>query len=676
MSFSIFFEGIQEDFLLAVLPPVLCAVFRLAFVLVYAPEKSRRAGWRKWLECFRYGFWWGMDLNAYVFLALMVLVSIPAAFIPTYFSVSHTARVALLDVYCLALYLAFMGKMRFYYHFHDTFNQTVRLGANADKKNFADIFFHQNHGTLILLGIVPYLVLCSSLGLALTHVPKIPYLELASTSMQYALNAVVFVFAVLVFYWFRYGGTLRHRLKPEWDEVPQQVKDDEFMSKAVIDDLVALKLVFRQHVSEALQHNDAEATQIIAPLVPTEQQFDPREPWAMLRRTAHGALIKQPRHVFFLLGESHGQAPFDSFYDHLHLMAASKEFRAEPHTLALNNFMSAGMISQPSLTSLISGLYDADMELNENVDFWHGTLPLALPVQMKRLGYRTVFWYGGALTWGSLLHYLPAAGFDEYYGGPDFCPADSPRTWLGVYDHIFLGEAARKIKAEDTEKPTFHFLYTTSNHGPYLMPYEEYGFDADKVMPKIADRLRHDKKTWRRLAGIWYADQALIHFVREMREVYPDSLFIVSGDHTTGLLPFDYDIVPRDEANMRESLLTSFAMSHPELTPDMLAGNTIGGHMNILPTIMELVAPAGFEYYSLMPPLTESIDHVVTPYCWMTRDTIGDYRSGLAQQLAPAAGELPVERMTRFQAERDAWCELTSWMVRHPELLVSREAKP
>ena len=154
-----------------------------------------------------------------------------------------------------------------------------------------------------------------------------------------------------------------------------------------------------------------------------------------------------------------------------------------------------------------------------------------------------------------------------------------------------------------------------------------------------------------------------------MREVYPDSLFIVSGDHTTGLLPFDYDIVPRDEANMRESLLTSFAMSHPELTLDMLAGNTIGGHMNILPTIMELVAPAGFEYYSLMPPLTEPIDHVVTPYCWMTRDRIGDYRSGLAQQLAPAADDLPVERTTRFQAERDAWCELTGWLVRHPELL-------
>lgn len=110
MHFALFFEGIQEDFLLAAIPPILCAIFRLAFVLVYAPEKSRRAGWRKWLECFRYGFWWGMDLNAYVFLALMVLVSIPAAFIPTYFSVSHTARVALLDVYCLALYLAFMGE--------------------------------------------------------------------------------------------------------------------------------------------------------------------------------------------------------------------------------------------------------------------------------------------------------------------------------------------------------------------------------------------------------------------------------------------------------------------------------------------------------------------------------------------------------------------------------------
>ena len=33
--------------------------------------------------------------------------------------------------------------------------------------------------------------------------------------------------------------------------------------------------------------------------------------------------------------------------------------------------------------------------------------------------------------------------------------------------------------------------------------------------------------------------------------------------------------------------------------PAILAGNTIGGHMNIMPTILELIAPKDFTYYSL-----------------------------------------------------------------------------
>lgn len=165
-----------------------------------------------------------------------------------------------------------------------------------------------------------------------------------------------------------------------------------------------------------------------------------------------------------------------------------------------------------------------------------------------------------------------------------------------------------------------------------------------------------------------YADDALIHFLREMREVYPDSLFIVTGDHAAGVLPYGKGPVGEEPA-IREQVLTTFAMSHPELTQDMLAGNTIGSHMNILPTIFELIAPKGWTYYSVVPSLMEPIDHVVTPYCWMTSDRIGDYRSGLSQQLAPSDKNLPVERKQRFQSERDAWCELTGWIVRHPELL-------
>lgn len=293
-----------------------------------------------------------------------------------------------------------------------------------------------------------------------------------------------------------------------------------------------------------------------------------------------------------------------------------------------------------------------------------------MPCQLHKLGYRTSFWYGGALTWSSLDHYVPSVGFDRSFGGPDICGKDAPKTWLGVHDHIFLNEVARRIEQEDSEEPEFHFIYTTSNHGPYLLPFEQYGFNIDEVMPEMPEALRRDTKNWRRMASAWYADQSAMKFIHKMKELYPDSLFVVTGDHAAPVLPLEFDIVPRHEPNLREHYLTSFAMYHPELKRDMFSQNTVGCHMNILPTLLELIAPKDFCYYAIQPSLFEPINHVVTPYCWLTPDTIGSYGGHVEQELAVSKDLLPIKHnQDRFVEEQRAWCELTGWFVRHPEVL-------
>ena len=667
--FSDFFLGAQQDLKIALLPPMICAVFRLIFILTYRAKKSPRGEWRKWFGCFNYGFWWGMDFNAYVYLALLLFVSVPSAFLPAYFSVADTVRTIFVLLYAALLYTAFIGKMIFYAHFRDTFNQTVWLGKNADKRNFADIFFNQNHGAWLLLGYFPYLAVCALAARGLLALPSVAYPFAFEGGSQYAANVAVFIAAIALFYWLRYGGTFRHRKKPEWDEVPSIVKNDVVLGKATIDDFIALEMVWKRPPREALRHTDEESRRIIRAVLPGGRDFA-ECPLELYKRTAQGSRIEPPRHIFFLLGESHMQALFDATFAHLHLMEASERFRADPHTVSIHNFLPAGMISQPALTSLLLGIYDADMELNENKDFWSGTLPTSLPRQMKELGYRTDFWYGGGLNWGSLAHFLPAVGFDASYGGPDICPPDAPRTWLGVHDHIFLREAARRIRAAE-EYRGFHFLYTTSNHGPYLLPFEDYGFDADRVLRDAPAELREKGLRRRGLACAWYADRALCAFIDEMRAAFSDSLFIVTGDHMGGVLPVA-EVLERKEIALRERVLTSFAMYHPQLMPAHFAGNTIGGHMNILPTLFELIAPQGFEYYAIERPLTEPIDRVVTPYAWVTRAEIGFYAERAEQTLAVSAGEIPRRNdAERFAEERDGWSEMAAYYVRHPQLLES-----
>lgn len=669
------FYGLQQDIKMAVLAPVLCAIFRLIFIKMHGGKPLSSWDGGQLRESFRYGFWWGMDFNAYPYLISFVLVTLPAVFFQSWYECSDTMRIAIGSFYGMLLYCAFMGRLIFYYHYHDVYNRTLFMGKHADKGNLLDIFFNQNHGAWILLSIIPFTAMCAGAESILLALPSIPAIVVDNQWLQYVINFFVFAFGIVLYYWFHFGGTLKHRDKPEWDEIPQLVKKDIFLAKATMDDFVAIKQARKFSIPAFLLHDDSESMNIIKAVIPKgkySENMKEFNPLSVFHRCASGAKIKKPKRIFLVYGESHAQALFDYPFDYLNVMEASKRLRSDEHTYSINNFLSGGLISQISLGSLLLGTYDSDIEINERMEFWHGTTPMAMAAQLRRLGYKTHFWYGGKLTWGSLLHFCPAAGFDKCYGGPDICPPNSPATWLGVYDHIFLDSAAKMIK-QSTSEYEFHFVYTTSNHGPYDMPYEEYGFEANRIMPDIPDALKNSDMDMRRLAGVWYSDQSINKFIDEMKEQYPDSLFIVTGDHSSQLMPYDKGIIPRTEQMLRETMLPCFHIHHRDLTGDMLANNTIGSHMNIPATIIELIAEKGFEYYSLFPSLTEKLDHVVSPYCWMTETEIGVYRDKTSQQLESSLEKTPIKvDKALFEDERAGWQEMTGWILRHPEVLKLR----
>ncbi len=677
--FSVFFAGLQQDLKLALLAPLLCAIFRLIFIEVYGPQKTPRGAWRKWYHCFRYGFWWGMLYNSYVYLLALLLISVPAAFIPAYFAAGDTVRTVVGLLYAAVLYTAFLGRMIFYYHFHDIYNNTLFLGQKADKRNLLDIFFHQNHGLLLLLSYVPFMAASYGLLRGLLGLPSLAWPELGVPyPLQLGIQTAVFVLLIVFYYWIRYAGTLDHRNECEWDEIPPVVKQDVFMAKATWDDLPRLAFLRAMPPKALLTHRDADVVPALAKVAPLESWQTEGNPLAAFHRQAKGAKLAQPSHIFYILGESYYQAPLDPPFQSLNLVEHGRKFWEDAHTFSVPTTLSAGLISQPSLVSLLTGFYDANLEFNENETFWQpwqeGERAITLPHQLKKLGYRSVFWYGGPLNWGSLLHFLPAIGFAQSMDGFEICPG-APRSWLGTYDSDFLARAAELIPQLDDGEPVLHFLYTTSIHGPYTIPVERYGYNTERVMPDAPASVKRDHKLQKQLGCYWYSDKAIMDFIEAMKQRYPDALFIVTGDHATLNIPYASGIVPRREPTLRELHSTCLAIQHRDLQRAWFAGNTIGEHMNIFPTIMELIAPAGHTYLSLAQPLTEPIDHVVTPQHWLTREQIGVYKDRIAQANCVSYEALPLQQdCVRFAAERQGWLELSGWLARHPELLCVHES--
>lgn len=664
-----------NDFLLFSLAPMLCALFRLVFILFYREKKSPTGELKKWYECFRYGFWWGMDINAYLFLWNFILSFV---FVFTNnFTQIFTLKALIISkltvtlLYFAILYTAFIGKMIFYFHFHDIYNPTIWLGGNADKKNLADIFFRQNHGAPLLLSYIPYLFILY---------------EISGVLLSVNINAmnppiiVTVLGAVALFYFLRFGGTFLHRNKPEWDEVPRVVKDDAFLAKATIDDLVNLKLLKKKRLPEALNHTDKESVETIQKLfnnnfniyLPkiTLNNNDNINPLTHFKRKTKTSPITPPKNIFLIIAESYGEAPLDDIYSNLNMAPFGKKLRAEKGAISFKHTLPGGLISQTSLVSLISGIFDCRMELNEKQIFWQKSPVTSLPLQLKKMGVETEFFYGGSLSWGSLMHYLPAAGFTRVFDGIKISPKDAGSTWLGVYDHIFLESAAKVITTEKRAAPTLSVLYTTSNHGPYRLPLADYGFNKEEVFGNLPEILKNDAAEIRKMGAFWYQDKAIYNFIETMRNYDKDAMFIVTGDHTVGLIPYGKGTT-RTEPTIRERLVTSFLMMHPEITKEMFP-NKIATHMNLQATFAEIFASKDTEYFSIYPSLFEKINTIITPFAALTNEEITHYEEGITEKLTDGkSAALPEQKKyVPFKEERDALAELTYVTMRHGEFMI------
>ena len=559
--------------------------------------------------------------------------------------------------------------------FMRVYNYMVHYGKHAEKNNLIDVFFNQDRGLLVLLGFIPVSIISWLAGSAFLSLPSIPYPIFESTWMTVLWNIFLVIVSVVGFYWFRYGGTLSHDDKPEWDTIPTVVKEDIFFARATVPDLCALETVYKNPLRSEYTASEEDINNAINRVVPRDYKdnWDTLDnPLYAFKKIAKGPKITKPKHIFFIVGESIPQWSLDETHKSLNICPGLWNFKEQSHTVQIPNFLPAGNVSRPSIVSLMSGIYDAGLEINERENFWKGAFPTSFAHQMKKLGYRTIYWYGGNASYGNFNHFGKAQGFDRVESASIFCGPNAPKTWVGVYDHVFLENIAQQIK--EIDEPTFHFIYTTSNHGPYKMEDDLLDYDPQKVMPDVGEDLRSNKTRNKELATYRYSDKAIFTFVESMQQLYPDSLFIVTGDHSNLFGSLNNTSLIHRDYTLRDTFCTVGLFQHPELEDNMIVTKK-GTHMSIMPTIIEAIAPKGFEYYSITPSLfEEQPETLVTPYQWMTDTMMGDVRMDYGESNMPSTE--PVEQVRPIDNHADEarnWTLLTTWLINHEKILFSKK---
>jgi phosphoglycerol transferase MdoB-like AlkP superfamily enzyme len=196
---------------------------------------------------------------------------------------------------------------------------------------------------------------------------------------------------------------------------------------------------------------------------------------------------------------------------------------------------------------------------------------------MNDYGYTTRFFTASSTEWCHIGQFVRKIGFDESLGGNMMDEEFFLHDW-GVPDRLYFNYLSEYEYGEKS----FNVILTVSNHPPYDVDIKGEGC-PNEITDPLENKVQHH----------WYADKSLGDFVEKMRARYPDALFIITGDHPARLNPPYLG----EEFENRMCVPLMFA-GRPIENANLVSDLKYASHMDIMPTLVELIADKDYEYKS------------------------------------------------------------------------------
>lgn len=300
------------------------------------------------------------------------------------------------------------------------------------------------------------------------------------------------------------------------------------------------------------------------------------------------ALNIVPEHIFLIIMESQDNWPLQNHYSDIPIAPNLCEFK--DHGIYVGAFLSAGENTIAALSTIITGIPEVGLS-SEYDSLAKSPLNSSIAKPFKELGYITNFFYGGRLTWQDIGLLALNQKFDHVYGCESITYTTSGNEW-GADDADFMDSILNKLK--NVTEPTFNLIMTTSNHDPHTIDLEKEGCPLKEIESALKNRgWKQRNSTVKLLGHSWYGDKCVGNFVKEMQKHYPKSLFAITGDH------YCRHYI-HDKQTRFESRTVPFILYGPEVLKDIkIAHQPAGSHIDIVPTLIELIAPKGFKYWSM-----------------------------------------------------------------------------
>ena len=132
----------------------------------------------------------------------------------------------------------------------------------------------------------------------------------------------------------------------------------------------------------------------------------------------------------------------------------------------------------------------------------------------------------------------------------------------------------------------------------------------------LPQEAQNDEALLKELGHYWYATRELAAFIRAAKEKFPESIFLVVGDHADR---YNIEKTP----TLYERYAIPFILTGHGIRKGLLLEDAAGSQIDIAPTLIELIAPQGFRYEAVGRSLTRNNRRGVNYGFWITHNAIG-----------------------------------------------------
>lgn len=505
--------------------------------------------------------------------------------------------------------LLFIARFPFYQQFHSGFNQMIFTAMHEDVYALFISLIEEFHLPLKLCIVV--LLVCVLNYIFNKFIDKkwgfFKWSKLKSKYRLIILLIGVYLLATLSLY----GGGWSWKSGVNWENAG--ITNDTFLNESILDDYQSIYRAYANQMRMEACNGLSFSAQNVRDLAKSLTNKDGGNDLSIyLAKEATGAKIEKPKHIFVIVSESYANWPLLDKYSNLHIADNMKKIIAEDDTIYTSHMLPSGSSTVGALMTMVTGMANSNLYLTTMPEALANPYITATAPQMKNLGYETSFWYAGPATWENIQEFTLAQGFDNFYSRGNIDPNATGSVWGAddeyLYDAIF--------KQIDDNKMTFSVILNTSNHSPFNIDLEKVGFDASKVVEGLPDKEKNNQELIKELGHFWYADKMASDFINKVKAKYPDSLFIFVGDHADR---YNIDKVP----TMYERYSVPLIITGKGIQKDLLPEDMAGSQIDIMPTVIDLIALEGFTYYSVGKSLSEN--KLGQSYAfWITADAIGN----------------------------------------------------